>query len=358
MPRIWFLLGVACALVALAAYGRRGPTAEPALVANPYAARIELGRYLFYDQRLSGDGRSTCASCHRQALGFSDGRPQAVTADGSILARNTPGLFNVGALRSYGWADPSVGSLEAQVARPLAVQHPPEMGAAGREQAILARLRADADYRARFAAAFPGDADPLRWERVIDALAAFTGALTARDTPYDRFIYQGDSAALPPAARRGMELFFAPGLACSHCHVDIAQPGAGPPRWDELAYVANGAGRSADLGLAEASGRPADAYRFRVPPLRNVAVTGPYMHDGSLPTLEAVVRFYESGGQRGAGSEAARTAARHPLVAGFVLSDAERRDLIAFLEALTDSAALESPAYSDPFAPPTGTRKP
>jgi cytochrome c peroxidase len=343
------LLALACALAAIVAH-RQGSAAATAPAATVEEALVDLGRRLFYDRRLSGDGLGACAGCHRQELGFSDGRPLAVTAGGAALGRNTPGLFNVGELESFGWADPSVDTLAAQVARPLAAAHPPEMGAAGREAAILARLRADGGYRARFAAAFPGDADPLRWERVIDALAAFIASLAARDTPYDRFS-RGDEAALTPAARRGMALFFAPGLACGRCHVDIAPPGAAS-RWGNLGYVANGAGRSADLGLAEARGRPDDAYRFRVPPLRNVAVTGPYMHDGSLQTLDAVVRFYESGGREGAGAEPARAAARHDLVAGFALSDAERRDLLAFLAALTDAGALNAPAYSDPFAIP------
>ncbi|MDW8212621.1 MAG: cytochrome-c peroxidase, partial [Roseiflexaceae bacterium] len=183
-----------------------------------------------------------------------------------------------------------------------------------------------------------------------EALAAFVRSLTARNTPYDRYVYQGELAALSDSARRGMALFFSPGLACGHCHVDIVPPErATPPRWSDLAHVATGAGRSVDRGLAEQTKNPADAYRFRVPPLRNVAVTAPYMHDGSLPTLEAVIRFYESGGRWGAGTEPERTAARHPLIAGFVVSDDERRDLIAFLEALTDNEALRNPAFANPF---------
>lgn len=319
--------------------------------ATDQAAIIELGRYLFYDRRLSGNGTLACASCHRQELAFSDGRATPVGATGAPLARNAPALLNVGYLATLNWADPDLTSLEQQIQLPLFHEHPPEMDAAAHREAILAHLRADRAMARRFAAAFPADADPLRWERITEALAAFLRTLVARNTPYDQFVYQGDTTALSPAAQRGMQLFFAPGPACGHCHVDLRPPEqAGPPRWADLGYLSNGVGRSPDRGLAAQTGNPEDAYRFRVPPLRNVAVTAPYMHDGSLPTLEAVLRFYASGGRRGAGQEPHRAAARHPLVAGFVLSDGDRQDLLAFLEALTDQDALTDPRFSDPFA--------
>lgn len=310
----------------------------------------ELGRRLFYDRRLSANGQIACATCHRQELGFSDGRIVPTGATGALLRRNAPGLFNSGELSSLTWANADVHSLEQQIGRALFATDPPEMGVAGRETIVIDRLRADPAYIRQFAAAFPADADPFTWQRITEALAAFVRSLTARHTSYDRYVYHGESAALSDSAKRGMALFFSPGLACGHCHVDIAPPErAAPPRWSDLAYVATGAGRSADRGLAEQTGHPADAYRFRVPPLRNVAVTAPYMHDGSLPTLEAVIRFYESGGRWGAGAEPERAASRHPLIAGFVVSDDERRDLIAFLEALTDDEALRNPAFADPF---------
>ncbi len=316
-------------------------------------AMIDLGRWLFYDPRLSANEHIACASCHRQELGFSDGHATPVGVTGMPLPRNAPGLFNSAELPALTWADPARTRLAQQVAHALFATQPPEMGAAGNERAILERLRADPAYPPRFAAAFPADADPVAWPRVIEALAAFAGSLSARDTPYDRAVYQGDDDAMTLEARRGMALFFSPGLACGRCHVDIVSPDrATPPRWSDLAYLATGAGRSADRGLAQITGDPSDAYRFRVPPLRNVAVTAPYMHDGSLPTLDAVVRFYESGGRAGAGAEPERLAARHPLVAGFVLSDDERRDLIAFLHALTDERALRAPEFADPFAAP------
>ncbi|MGB9752263.1 cytochrome c peroxidase [Roseiflexus castenholzii] len=313
-------------------------------------AMIALGRRLFYDRRLSANEQIACAACHRQELGFSDGRVVSNGATGALLRRNAPGLFNSGELLTFTWANVEVRTLEQQVERALFTVDPPEMGVRGYETTVIDRLRADPEYLRQFTAAFPTDDDPFTWRRITGALAAFVRSLAARNTPYDRYVYAGDRAALSDSAQRGMALFFSPGLACGHCHVDVPSPErATPPRWSDLAYVATGAGYSADRGLAEQTGNPADAYRFRVPPLRNVAVTAPYMHDGSLPTLEAVIRFYESGGQWGAGVEPERAAARHPLIAGFALSDEERRDLIAFLEALTDDEALRNPAFADPF---------
>lgn len=311
-------------------------------------ARQELGRRLFYDVRLSGSGQIACTTCHQQALGFSDGNAVSRNANGEPLRRNAPGLFNAGALHTLTWANPTLSSLEQQAEHPLFATDPPEMGASGHAAAILQRLRADPHYPALFAAAFPQQPDPLDWVNIRIALAAFVRSLEARNTAFDRFATQGDTAALDLAARRGMALFFAPGLACGHCHTDIVPPGRGAPRWADLSYVATGVGTSPDRGLAEQTGNPADAYRFRVPPLRNVAVTAPYMHDGSLPTLDAVLRFYESGGRVGAGTEPERIAARHQLIAGFALSDADRRDLIAFLESLTDTSALHDPRFAAP----------
>jgi cytochrome c peroxidase len=341
------LLLLAVALAACASLPWLPRAAEPARSASTTPA--ELGRYLFYDRRLSADESRACASCHRQERAFSDGLPTSTGLDGMLLRRNSPSLFNASELATLTWADPRITSLEQQVTVPLFTAHPREMGAAGSEHTIVARLRADRATAERFAAAFPGDLEPVRWARVVEALAAFTRSLEARNTPYDRYVYYGELDALNPAAVRGMRLFFSSGLACGHCHTDVVPPQQRtPPRWSALDYIATGAGQNDDRGLVEVSSRSSDAYRFRVPPLRNVAVTAPYMHDGSLPTLDAVLRFYETAGRVGGGKEPERRAARHPLIAGFVLGDAERADLLAFLRALTDTDALRDPRYEDP----------
>ncbi len=319
--------------------------------ASNQADVIQLGHYLFYDQRLSANQTIACATCHRPELAFTDGQPLPVGATGEPLTRNAPSLFNVGYLTRLTWADPTITSLEQQMSTPLFSQHPIEMGAATQRSEILARLQRDPATVRRFTSAFPDDADPIRWAQIITAIAAFERTLVARNSPYDRFVYQGDQTALSPSAQHGMQLFFSAGLACGHCHVDLVPPErADPPRWNSLDFLATGAGYSPDRGLAEQTDQPGDAYRFRVPPLRNVAVTAPYMHDGSLPTLDSVIDFYASGGWHGTGSEPQRAAARHDLIAGFGLSDTDRQHLLAFLASLTDQDALSDPRFSDPEA--------
>ena len=293
------------------------------------AARVALGRHLFYDRRLSANGTQSCASCHQQERAFTDGRARAVGSTGVQHAHNAQSLFNVGYLPSYTWTDPSITTLEQQIAIPMFGSAPVEMGIAGREAEVLARFTNDSTYKRLFAAAYP-DAEAVSWDQIIAALAAFTRSLVAGDSAYDRFVYRGDATALSSQAQRGMRLFFSNELGCASCHADLNPPDRPQlPNFDRLSFQ--------DTGLA-------DAGPFRVPPLRNLAVTAPYMHDGSLATLEDVVRLYEAGG--GAGRTRPQ---KNSLVDGFALSDEERRSLVAFLQSLTDESALHDPRYSDPF---------
>ena len=293
------------------------------------AARVTLGRYLFYDRRLSANNTQACASCHKQELAFTDGQARAVGSTGMQHAHNALSLFNVGYLAGYTWMDLSVKTLEQQIAIPMFGNAPIELGIAGHEAEVLLRFSSDPNYKRLFAAAYP-DAEAMTWEHVIAALAAFTRSLLSGDSPYDRYVYRGDTTTLSTEAQRGMRLFFSNELGCANCHTDIQSPDSHqPPRFDLLSFQ--------DTGMA-------DAGPFRVPPLRNVAVTAPYMHDGSLATLEDVIHFYEAGG--GAGRTRPQ---KNSLVDGFALSDDERRSLIAFLQSLTDEAALHDPRYSDPF---------
>lgn len=293
------------------------------------AARVTLGRYLFYDRRLSANNTQACASCHKQELAFTDGRAHAVGSTGMQHAHNTLSLFNTGYLTGYTWTDPSIKTLEQQIAIPMFGNAPIELGITGHEAEVLARFSSDPNYKRLFAAAYP-NAETVTWDHVIAALAAFTRSLVAGDSAYDRYVYHGDEAALSTEAQRGMRLFFSNELGCANCHTDIQPPDSSqPPRFDLLSFQ--------DTGMV-------DAGPFRVPPLRNVAVTAPYMHDGSLATLEDVIHFYEAGG--GAGRTRPQ---KNSLVDGFALSDDERHSLIAFLQSLTDEGALHDPRYSDPF---------
>ena len=339
---------------------------------NPMsAAKVELGRHLFYDGRLSPDGTIACSSCHDPALAFSDGREVSIGVGGTRGHRNAPSLANVGYSPVVTWANPHMRSLEFHALVPLFADAPAEMGNGGSEAALFARLEGDPDYRARFAEAFPeragaGDEPEVSLFTITRALGAFQRSLVSVDSPYDRYRYGGDPDAISASARLGESLFFSERLECYHCHrgfnfTDTLRTSR--HRFDEVAFHNTGLydvdGRGAypasDQGLHDVTASPADRGRFRTPSLRNVALTAPYFHDGSAATLDEAIDHYAAGGRRiGSGERAgdgARSPLKNPLVLGFELSAVERDGLVDFLGSLTDEGFLTDPAHADPFAP-------
>ncbi|NWF80902.1 MAG: di-heme enzyme [Chloroflexi bacterium] len=328
------------------------------------AEKVTLGRFLFYDKRLSANGTMACASCHEQGRAFSDGKATPHGSTGEILPRNSQGLANVAYYSTLTWANPVLTDLERQILIPMFGEFPVELGITGHEAEVLARFQGDPQYRAMFAAAFPGETDPYSWGNIVKALASFSRALISADSPYDRYL-AGDLGALSGAALRGMDLFLSEELECHHCHGGFNFTGSTRQRntvFVEAPFHNTGLynldGRGAypanNLGVMGVSNRPADMGRFRAPSLRNVALTAPYMHDGSVATLEEVVRLYEAGGRHILAGPYAGDGRRSPLksglVSGFTLTDQERADLLAFLEALTDETFINDPRFSDPFA--------
>lgn len=291
-------------------------------------ARVELGRHLFYDRRLSGNGEFSCADCHQQRRAFTDGRAQAEGATGQRHPRSSQGLANVAYNASYGWIDPSLLTLEQQIRVPLFNREPIELGVAGNEQAVLQRLRSDATYAELFPAAFPADVQPVTIERAIQATACFMRSLISGNSAYHRLLYRDEREALSPAARRGMRLFFSDRTGCASCHAGFNF--SGPIRFHDepearpVFY---------DTGLGG---------RFRPPSLLNIAQTAPYMHDGRLATLDAVIDFYASGGERDSPGKSER-------IAGFEISPDERHDLVEFLRSLSDPGFVTDPAFSNPW---------
>jgi len=314
-------------------------------------AKVALGRRLFYDTRLSGNGTYACASCHEQARAFTDGRARAVGSTGGLHAHSAMSLANVAYNASFGWADNRLRTLEAQMAVPMLNEHPIELGLAGHEDEVVARFatrQADAD---EFRAAFPGEALPVTLANIVKAIAAFERTLLSGDSPVDRYLYRDDRAALSPEAVRGMSLFFSTRLRCGECHAGFNLSGAvafrnGPA--PDLVFHNTGLysvdGRGAyppgDLGLIEVTKKTGDMGRFRAPTLRNIAVTAPYMHDGSIPTLEAAISHYASGG--------VKSRYKSDRLTGFQITPQERGDLVAFLNALTDTGFLNNPAFAPP----------
>ena len=328
---------------------------------NPMtSAKVQLGRLLFYDKRLSVDETLSCSTCHQQAKAFTDGKRTHRGVNGLPGTRNAMTLTNVAYYPTYTWANPIITSLERQMLVPLFGDHPLEMGMVGHEDELIARLSQDPHYPALFAAAFPGDGGRIDLPNLTKAIAAFERTLLSFNSPYDRY-KQGDRNAISAAAKRGEALFFGERLECYHCHDGInftdnhAQEGqafAEQGFHNTGLYNEDGQGayKPWDHGLRDVTLRAEDEGAFRTPTLRNVAVTGPYMHDGSLPTLQAVIRQHYA--VKGHSSIAGKgpNPLRSEFIEGFKLTNHEVQDLIAFLNSLTDQSFLSNPAFSDPRA--------
>ena len=331
---------------------------------NPMTAeKVELGRYLFYDKRLSIDGTMACATCHRQKSAFTDGRRQAVGATGETHPRNAMGLANIAYFSVLTWADPGLTALEIQALTPLFGEHPIEMGLAGRKESMLRLFGRDPRYERLFRAAFADD-DPFSITNLTRALAAFERTLVSFNSPWDRYRHAGIRDAISAPAKRGAALFFSERLACFHCHGGInltdavmherlAKPELGFHNNGLYNLGRRGAYPAENTGTFAHTGKAEDMGLFRTPSLRNVAVTAPYMHDGSIASLGEVIDHYAAGGRtihtgpnRGVG---AKNPHKSMFIAGFRLSAREKADLIAFLESLTDRTFLENPAHADPF---------
>ena len=338
---------------------------EPKVPAdNPMSdAKVELGRHLFYDKRLSGNGTFACASCHQQQRGFADTLPRGIGSTGQMHPRNSMGLTNVAYSPVLTWANPLQRALETQALGPMFGEKPVELGLAGREQELVARLAADSRYQRMFAAAFPGDTSGLSLLKITRAIAAFERTLISGNSPYDR-AERGDAGAMTASAKRGQTLFFSERLECFHCHgginftgtTDYVGKGFAEIEFHNTGlYNVDGKGAYPDgnQGVKDITGRIADMGRFKAPTLRNVAVTAPYMHDGSIRTLDEVIAHYMAGGRTIATGSFKGVGSTSPIKSGFVkgftLSPAERKDLVAFLQSLTDSAFLLDKRLANPW---------
>jgi len=355
---------------ASAAYEWNLPARFPAPkvpVENPMSAqKAELGRHLFYDVRLSLNQTQSCASCHRQELAFTDGVGNAVGSTGVVNRRSSMSLSNVAYNSAQTWANPTLKTLEMQVAVPLLGDNPIELGFSGHERELLDRLHAEPRYVEMFAAAFPDEEnEPVNLYNLVRAIASFERRLISGNSPYDRFASGEDLAAISQSAQRGSRLFFGERFECHHCHGSFALSNS--VTWegktsDELSYQNDGLynldGLGAyplrDQGLIEVTGIPGDMGKFRPPTLRNVAVTAPYMHDGSIATLREVIEtHYARGGRLLEGGPDAGDGSRSPLkasfVSGFAIEPSEVDDVLAFLESLTDEQFLTDVTLSNPW---------
>jgi cytochrome c peroxidase len=333
---------------------------------NPMSeTKAELGRRLFYDKRLSGNQTYSCASCHRQDAAFTDGRAQALGSTGESHSRSSMGLVNVAYLSVLTWANPLIQSLEQQAMLPMFGETPVELGLAGKETELVDRLRADPVYQELFPAAFPEEAqDPFTLSHVVRAIGAFERTLLSYRSPYDRYAYGGDPSALSQAALRGRDLFFSEKLECFHCHGGFNFSDSVTHDGSALTEVmfhntglynidGMGAYPPDNTGVFGITGIATDMGRFRAPTLRNIAVTAPYMHDGSVATLPDALDHYAAGGRTISSGPYAGVGADNPykseLIAPFTLTAGEKADVVEFLDSLTDQELLADPRFADPW---------
>jgi cytochrome c peroxidase len=333
------LIGVACVLAsglpARPAGAESGPSEERELLAgyarppappfppeNPWSAEKErLGRTLFFDPRLSARGNLSCGTCHNPSFAWGDGLPKAIGHGMSRLERRTPTILNLAWGAAFFW-DGRAASLEEQALGPIAA--PREMNMPLPD--LISVLKGVREYHPMFEAAFPGEA--ISAHTVSKALATFERSVVSGRAPFDRWV-EGDDRALSPSARRGFVLFNTK-ASCNACHEGWRFT---DDSFHDIGVAGDDRGRGAiltDIDVLQ--------FAFKTPTLRNIDRRGPYMHDGSVATLEEVVAFYNRGGDVKRSSLANEIQPLH-------LSRAEEKDLVEFLRALTSvDPGVELPA--------------
>lgn len=301
-------------------------TPLPTVRDNFSPQQIDLGRYLFFDPILSRDGSLACASCHNPDKGFSDGQPHATGIDGQAVARSTPSLWNVGFLKILFW-DGHARTLEEQMQGPLYASN--EMGTT-REQ-LQKTLNANASYRALFAEAFPGTSNDIELHEIYTALAAFEASLISLNSRYDLYAH-GYHDALNANEIEGLNVFRSFVARCAECHT--------PPLFTNQQIAVIGTpepdGLPLDAGAQVASGDATQRGGFKVPSLRNIALTAPYMHSGRFATLREAAEFYTLG--RGHAVPKGEKLAIHWHIWEPQLAANELDRLVDFLQTLTDES--------------------
>jgi cytochrome c peroxidase len=332
---------------------------------NPMTeAKVMLGRYLFYDTALSRDNTMSCSSCHLQPLAFSDGLAVPVGVTGEAHTRNSQGLTNVAYNASYTWGNPVLTQIEHQTVIPIFGEFPVEMGVTGYEDEVLARFQDSELYQHLFANAYPDEEEAITFHHITLAISSFVRSMISGNSPYDQFVYQQNYEAMSESALRGLDLFLSERFECHHCHggfnfsastlhANTTFPER--PFFNTGLYNIDGQGNypRGNTGVFEITGNPQDMGRFRPPSLRNVELTAPYMHDGSINTLEEVILFYASGGRLIEDGIYAGDGRDNPYKSGFVpgfeITDQEMEDMLNFLMSLTDETFITDERFSNPF---------
>jgi cytochrome c peroxidase len=347
---------------------------------NPMTeAKVKLGRYLFYDTRLSANQTQSCASCHLQSTAFAEPLKVSIGSTGQAHTRNAPALVNIAYNKTLTWAHDGITHIEEQLLLPLFGEQPVEMGLAGKEALILTRFN-QPPYPALFEQAFGQQPQAINFVQITQALASFVRSLVSLTSPFDAYAYNEQDDALSETQLAGMALFFSEKLECHHCHGGFnftqstsheKQPLDRRPFHNTGLYYTQRTGLlpsdlaqdqdinplgypQNDTGLAQVSGKTIDDGRFRAPSLRNISLTAPYMHDGSVASLTEVIDIYAAGGRNIKEGEHLGDGRQNPLkspfVKGFEITAEEKLQLMAFLESLTDEQFIANPELSDPWS--------
>lgn len=322
-------------------------------------ARVELGRWLFFDTRLSRDGTRSCGICHEPAKAFSDGLVRSLGIENTPLPLNSLPLFNIYWREELTWSN-RITDLRTHMLIPLFESEPVEMGM--EEELLVHRLKNNERYVSFFSLAFPEQSNAITTENTIQAIADFTSTIVSGNSAYDRWLLGEES--LDPIVEKGMDLFYSQDLQCSQCHGGLFFDQPNPETTqvtsrhgyfntgqynidEEGSYPENA------QGLIESTGAPEDMGKFRVPTLRNLNYTYPWMHDGTQISLKHIIKTYarggrllESGPYQGDGS---LNPHKSSLIRGFSISEEEIDALISFLDSLQDDSLIHADQWQTPF---------
>ncbi|GIC75647.1 cytochrome-c peroxidase [Moritella sp. F3] len=342
-------LVISCIVGAKLSIAASGPASAP---------KVELGRYLFNDVRLSKFGNRSCALCHSPYHGWSNTFSKTPDIHGNISALNTPSLLNAADFMTYMQASRDLTDLAETIKRPLLSTSPEEMGM--KEQLLVSRLQGTSSvYAPLFINAF-GTAE-VTLDKVLLALAEYVKTIRSTDTPYHRNLEQADITPLTPAQQKGLLLFKSARLNCTACHSGVLLNRRSDERETNFANTGLYGIESEGLysypptvsGLQHVTGRREDNGKFRIPSLINVTATGPWGHDGSFSTLGAVIDSYARGGRLTVSGPNQGDGKEHPqkdrLITGFNLTPVERTQLLRFLAALAIPEPAQLNQHASPF---------
>jgi len=335
---------------------------------NPMTeAKVILGKHLFYDENLSANQTQSCASCHIQEHAFAEPLATSIGSTKMHHRRNSPALVNIAYNKTLTWAHDGLTSIEQQLLLPMFGEDPIELGITNHETKVLSRFNTPY-YLQLFQQAFPkAQTDLITFDLITKALASFVRSLISLQSPFDQYAYANKDDAISASALRGMTLFFSEKLECHHCHGGFnftqstshekqlidRRPFHNTGLYNVVNEITGNSGYpKKDTGLAQISSLAEDDGRFRAPTLRNIEVSAPYMHDGSIATLSEVLDFYAAGG-RNINSEDHQGDGRlnklkSPFIKGFIMTMQDKKDLTAFLKTLTDKAFLSNPEHARP----------